>query len=737
VSIPSKNLRPTTVSFRSCLQTLLIAALVGVSAADATIPATERAALQSIYVSTGGDTWFVKVGWNEPIGSECHWFGVACNADESHVIGIGLAENHLTGVLPETLHEFPMLKRFLAYKNRLTGSIAPLTRVASLEFIDVSNNLLTGSITGIESLRSLRALVIHNNQLSGSIPALPPISLAGARLCPNQLTKSSNPPWDAIVDTGHWDAQCTPPLTDQLLVFETVPVLKPTGTGGNVGTIKAVSLPTPGSTSDIAYTSLSARICSVSRTTGVITIMGGAVVGDTCTIAADKGSDDRFNTATQKQVPIVVSTELVPSEANALRLFYANASGVAWRNRNHWLDAAFHECDWYGVSCTPDRAHVTGLALSNNSLGSQLLDVLSAWPLLRDFDVSRNNLSGSLPTLALSPQLESFNASENRLSGAIPTLTTATKLRVFSVADNDIHGSIPSLAALSNLVAFLAGNNRLRGSIPALSGLTALANFDVSANVLTGTIPPLTNLPQLTRFNVSDNALTGSIPTLSNLSNLGRFEVQLNYLGGTLPSLNSVTKLRYVDVSFNNLVGAIPSLSALAELRFLFVNDNQFSGKLPTLPSPSELISAVVCPNRLTAVANATWDQLTFSTPWYKSCAATQAASVTVYPSVASAQGTISIDTAQIVSVGSTLSLLITPNVGFTIADVAGTCGGSLLGNTYTTNPLTIDCTVIVGFMPAVAADAGVAVPTLSRFALIWFTLFAAAFGALRARRSF
>lgn len=42
----------------------------------------------------------------------------------------------------------------------------------------------------------------------------------------------------------------------------------------------------------------------------------------------------------------------------------------------------------------------------------------------------------------------------------------------------------------------------------------------------------------------------------------------------------------------------------------------------------------------------------------------------------------------------------ITPDAYYSIEDVTGTCGGTLLGNIYTTNPVTSDCTVIASFGP-------------------------------------
>ncbi len=68
----------------------------------------------------------------------------------------------------------------------------------------------------------------------------------------------------------------------------------------------------------------------------------------------------------------------------------------------------------------------------------------------------------------------------------------------------------------------------------------------------------------------------------------------------------------------------------------------------------------------------------------------------TVTPS-AGAGGTITPSTAQTVNHGSTTSFVVTPNSGYT-ASVGGTCGGSLSGTTYTTNPVTGNCTVSATF---------------------------------------
>ncbi len=63
-----------------------------------------------------------------------------------------------------------------------------------------------------------------------------------------------------------------------------------------------------------------------------------------------------------------------------------------------------------------------------------------------------------------------------------------------------------------------------------------------------------------------------------------------------------------------------------------------------------------------------------------------------------SGNGTISPNTPQPVTYGNTTQFTITPNAGYSIASVGGTCGGTLNGNTYTTNEILANCTVVANF---------------------------------------
>jgi hypothetical protein len=72
--------------------------------------------------------------------------------------------------------------------------------------------------------------------------------------------------------------------------------------------------------------------------------------------------------------------------------------------------------------------------------------------------------------------------------------------------------------------------------------------------------------------------------------------------------------------------------------------------------------------------------------------------SYTVTSSVGSGSGTIDPLGPQEILHGETAQFTLTPAANHHIQSVGGTCGGNRQGNTYTTNPVTADCTVIANF---------------------------------------
>ncbi|HEY6942656.1 InlB B-repeat-containing protein [Dokdonella sp.] len=92
-------------------------------------------------------------------------------------------------------------------------------------------------------------------------------------------------------------------------------------------------------------------------------------------------------------------------------------------------------------------------------------------------------------------------------------------------------------------------------------------------------------------------------------------------------------------------------------------------------------------------------------------CLNVTATTHTVTPSVAGGNGTISPSAPQTVNDGATTAFTLTPDAGYHIVTpVGGTCGGTLVGNTYTTNAVTADCSVIASF----AIDTHTVTPSVS-----------------------
>ncbi|MEO7063058.1 MAG: choice-of-anchor Q domain-containing protein [Dokdonella sp.] len=83
-----------------------------------------------------------------------------------------------------------------------------------------------------------------------------------------------------------------------------------------------------------------------------------------------------------------------------------------------------------------------------------------------------------------------------------------------------------------------------------------------------------------------------------------------------------------------------------------------------------------------------------------RSCTATfNLSTVTVTSSVSGGNGSINPVGAQTVNAGSSLVFTLAPAANYhVVTPVGGSCGGNLSGNTYTTNAVTADCTVIASF---------------------------------------
>jgi hypothetical protein len=149
----------------------LAAALCAAAAASGAVPSAERQVLLNLYSSTGGSAWTRRTGWNGAPGTECSWYGIACDAAGSHVTGIDLDGDNLSGTLPP-LSGLSSLLYLILPNNHLTGTIPAVSSLTGLRILELYANGLTGSIPSLAGLSSLTSLELNSNQLTGTIPDL-------------------------------------------------------------------------------------------------------------------------------------------------------------------------------------------------------------------------------------------------------------------------------------------------------------------------------------------------------------------------------------------------------------------------------------------------------------------------------------------------------------------------------------------------------------------------------------
>ena len=102
--------------------------------------AKARAALTALYEALDGDNWNNKDNWNTdaPLGD---WYGVY--TDGGLVTEISLYNNNLVGEIPAAIGDITTLRRLYLGRNQITSVSAELSKLKSLEYLDLSENQLT------------------------------------------------------------------------------------------------------------------------------------------------------------------------------------------------------------------------------------------------------------------------------------------------------------------------------------------------------------------------------------------------------------------------------------------------------------------------------------------------------------------------------------------------------------------------------------------------------------------
>ncbi|MGZ5493047.1 MAG: leucine-rich repeat domain-containing protein, partial [Thermoanaerobaculia bacterium] len=580
----------------------LLVMLVAV-AANAAISERERNALLAVYNATNGPNWLLKDGWGGPPGTECGWYSVDCDSDQTTVLRLVLGFNNLRGQIPPAIADLTNLEQLNLAVGELSGPIPPeLGQLTKLQVLQLVGNQLSGAIPPqLGSLLKLEDLELDSNQLSGPIPP----ELGHLPLL-QRMSLSSNP----LTGTIPNDFAQLVSLTQLDIAHTGLSGPLPPAIGGMTQLVSlnlsnnAITGPLPAELGQLH--NLEELDLSENQ-------IGGAIpdqLGNLLSLRDLWLPGNRFSGPIPASLFGLTRLERISLARNQLTGSIADFTRLATL-----IELSLNENAFTGTipAAITTLTSLQELDLAQNQFTGSIPADFDRLKSLVVLDLGTNKLTGSIPaSLGSLPALEYLGLYDNALTGGIPAdLGRLGALRELLLWGNQLTGTIPdSLRGLSNLVVLYLGYNQLSGPVPnwlpelpkldtlvlatnALTGpipanitsLPAIYNLDLSLNQLTGTIPPdIGRLQTLVYLLLGDNELTGPIPdSVWDLRNLSDLRLEHLHLSGPLsPRAGGLTKLQVLFLHDNDLTGAIPpAIGSLSELLYLSLASNRFSGSIP------------------------------------------------------------------------------------------------------------------------------------------------------------
>ncbi|KAK1605465.1 hypothetical protein QYE76_029138 [Lolium multiflorum] len=248
-------------------------------------------------------------------------------------------------------------------------------------------------------------------------------------------------------------------------------------------------------------------------------------------------------------------------------------------------------------------SNLTWVMLRNNKLSGEIPIGIRELTKLRGLWLSSNNLHGTITEehFPFAGQLEVLDISSNQLVGPIPTFPPS--LTSLDLSRNNISGTLPSVIGKSMLQVVILFSNSLSGTIPcSLLQLQQLMFLDLSKNQLSGTLP---NCPQefetsnITLLNLNSNRFSGAFPIfLQSCRELKFLDLAFNRFSGSLPTWiqSKLPQLALLQLRSNKFSGGIPDqLTRMKGLQYLDIAINNMSGNIPQ--SIGNLTAMILTPN--------------------------------------------------------------------------------------------------------------------------------------------
>jgi Leucine-rich repeat (LRR) protein len=184
----------------------------------------------------------------------------------------------------------------------------------------------------------------------------------------------------------------------------------------------------------------------------------------------------------------------------------------------------------------------------------------------------------------LGPALKILLLPLNHLSGGIPSsYARLTMLRELDLSSNDLSGPLPPFlldGSLAHLEVLDLSRNRLTGSMPSISS----SSIDLSSS--SSSSSSSNSVAESRASNQGEDGTETAVGQcgIGSLRRLWKLQLQQNALTGPIPlEIGECKRLEFLNLSSNALEGYLPSsLGNLTNLQVLLLNDNP--GLLCPLP---------------------------------------------------------------------------------------------------------------------------------------------------------
>ncbi|XP_062028721.1 receptor-like protein EIX1 [Rosa rugosa] len=498
---------------------------------------------------------------------------------------LNLAENQLSGIIPESIGKLLSMHFFGLSGNRFSGRIPEsIEQLSSLLFLDLSRNQLSGRIPEwIWQLSSLETLDLSSNQLSGTIPqSIGQLSnLSTLNLSVNSL--------EGVISEIHFSKLSKLyklDLSDNQLVFKVqsdwVPPFQLYSL--NLRSCKVgPSFPKWLRTQkicidlDISYAGIS----------DVLPSLFWSLFGkfETIDLSHNQFRGTFWNLTLEVPSFSVREVRFSSNQMDGqIPSILSNVSYLDLSN-NRFSDIA-------SFFCAPKVKMLKFLNLSSNHVSEELPDCWRHLVNLELLDLSNNAFFGKIPTTIGSLfRMETLKLRSNTFVGELPSsMKNCTSLKVIDLGDNKLSNSVPEWLGVSlpNLVILILQSNQFSGSLPSqLCHLTHVQILDFSMNEISGTIPKcLDSLTSLAQQGNSSPTIQHSLQSFEagrpSSSPYYEDDATIMWKGRMFPYKKTLGLLKTIDFSSNRLTGEIPSeITRLVGLVSLNLSRNHLTGQIP------------------------------------------------------------------------------------------------------------------------------------------------------------